>query len=127
MKRSATTRRAEKGEEARYREWIAPMAICAVTGTTDGVELCHIRHFTGAAMKPRPDHTLPLCRRIHTLQETDRNFFPSIGIEAPIAEAMHLYELWEQDDAEGWWNRLHDLTETVDRDAVLRLLMGRAA
>ena len=124
-KRTKAVRHAEKTTEGSYRQWIAPLASCVATGRTDGLDLVHIRHFTGAAMKPVPEHSLPLCRALHTIQETNRLFFPSIGIANPTAEAGELFAIWRDTrNAEWWLARLKELQRRVDREAVAMMLSG---
>lgn len=121
MKRSASIRRAESRQLDAYRAWAAPLAFCLATGRPDA-QMAHIRHFTGAGIKPPPQHVLPLCQEAHKVQETRRKFWPEIGIADPVREAEELFRIWEVRDASWWSARLSTLHEAVNREAVARLL-----
>lgn len=121
MKRSAAARRAESRQLDAYRAWAAPLAFCLATGRPDA-QMAHIRRFTGAGIKPPPQHVLPLCQEAHKVQETRRTFWPEIGIVDPVREAEELFRIWEARDAAWWQARLSALHETIDREAVARML-----
>ena len=121
MKRSAAIRRSEARQLDAYRAWAAPLAFCLATGRPDA-QMAHIRCFTGAGIKPPPQHVLPLCQEAHSIQETRRTFWPEIGVAEPTREAEELFRIWEARDAAWWQARLTALHEQIDREAVARLL-----
>lgn len=112
-----------------YREWAAPLASCILTGRPahlGGVDMCHLRWFTGMAKRPPASHCLPIIRELHRYQENDRDFLPSMGVENPITEAQELYAIYQVRDPAWFQSRIEAIHSRVDRMAVERILRSAA-
>ena len=121
MKRNAATRRRDRAIERAYRAFIEPMAFCVCCGpSVPAVDLAHIRGHAQGYMKPPPWHTLPLCRRCHDMQETNRQFWTPFSVSEAQWEAENLFYFWEvRNDPAAWLATLTNIHEA--------LAMGRAA
>ncbi|WP_299933710.1 hypothetical protein [uncultured Pelagimonas sp.] len=100
-------------DEKRHFAFLHSLGRCALTRRTDGIELAHIRMFTGMALKPNWRHVLPLHHTVHAAQErAGADWWGDVG-----------FELDTPQDPRHWAVLLASFTVNRDREGAEDVLM----